>query len=171
MRYGKEFFDTYVERRGSRSIKWDSCNTKFGVAPDVEMLPMWIADMDFKVPTEVVQAVTERAEHGVYGYIVGSPDSFTGAIVNWIQRRYGWMAKKEWIRFTPGVVPGFNIVYQNFSAPGDGIIVQTPAYYPFMDGVRNNGRKVVVNQLIETDGYYTILRSWKIRSKIPIIKS
>ena len=156
MKYGKEFFDTYVERRGSRCIKWDGCNGKFGVAPDVEMLPMWIADMDFKVPEEVVRAVTARAEHGVYGYIVGRPESFTQAITGWIQRRYGWMAKKEWILFTPGVVPAFNIVYQSFSDPGDGIIVQTPAYYPFMDGIRNNGRKLVINQLIETDGYYTM---------------
>ena len=156
MNYGKEFFDTYVERRGSRSIKWDGCNAKFGVAPDVEMLPMWIADMDFKVPAEVAQAVTERAQHSVYGYIVGRPDSFLDAIVSWVQRRFKWTVKQDWIRFTPGVVPAFNIAYQNFSAPGDGIIVQTPAYYPFMDGVRNNGRKLVVNQLIETDGYYTI---------------
>ena len=156
MSYGKEFFDTYVERRGSRCIKWDGCNAKFGVAPDVEMLPMWIADMDFKVPAEVSQAVVERAQHSVYGYIVGRPDSFIDAIVSWVQRRFKWSAKKEWIQFTPGVVPAFNIAYQNFSAPGDGIIVQTPAYYPFMDGVRNNGRKLVVNQLIETDGYYTI---------------
>ena len=156
MKYGKEFFDTYVERRGSRSIKWDGCNAKFGVAPDVEMLPMWIADMDFRVPEEVAQAVTERAQHSVYGYILGRPNSFIDAIVNWVQRRYKWDVKKEWILFTPGVVPAFNIAYQSFSAPGDGIIVQTPAYYPFMDGIRNNGRKVVVNQLIETDGYYTI---------------
>ena len=156
MKYGKEFFDTYVERRGSRCIKWDGCNAKFGVAPDVEMLPMWIADMDFKVPEEVAEAVIERAKHSVYGYIMGRPDSFIDAIVNWVQRRYGWTAHKEWVMFTPGVVPAFNIVYQNFSAPGDGIIVQTPAYYPFMDGVRNNDRKLVVNQLLEKDGYYTI---------------
>ena len=156
MKYGKEFFDTYVERRGSRCVKWDGCNAKFGVAPELEMLPMWIADMDFKVPEEVAEAVIERAKHSVYGYIMGRPDSFLDAIVNWVQRRYGWTAHKEWVMFTPGVVPAFNIVYQNFSAPGDGIIVQTPAYYPFMDGVRNNGRKLVVNQLLEKDGYYTI---------------
>ena len=156
MNYGKEFFDTYIERRGSRSIKWDGCNEKFGVDPDVEMLPMWIADMDFPAPTEVVKSVVERAEHGVYGYIINRPDSFPASIVNWIQRRYGWQAKKEWVLFTPGVIPAFNIAYQTFTQPGDGIIVQTPIYYPFMDGIRNNGRTMVVNQLKETDGYYTM---------------
>ena len=156
MKYDTPFFDTYVERRGTRSIKWDGCNAKFGVDPAVEMLPMWIADMDFPAPAEVVQTVVERAEHGVYGYIINRPDSFPEAIQGWIRRRYGWEVKKEWILFTPGVIPGFNIAYQTFTRPGDGIIVQTPIYYPFMDGIRNNGRTMVVNQLIETDGYYTM---------------
>ena len=156
MKYGKEFFDSYVERRGSRSIKWDGCNAKFGVDPDVEMLPMWIADMDFPAPAEVVEATVERAKHGVYGYIINRTDSFVEAIASWISRRYGWEVKPEWIVFTPGVIPGFNIAYQMFTHPGDGVIVQTPIYYPFMDGVRNNGRTMVVNQHIETDGYYTM---------------
>ena len=156
MKYGKDFFDTYIERRGTRSIKWDGCNAKFGVDEGVEMLPMWIADMDFKAPDEVVEAVAERAAHGVYGYIINRPDSFPASIARWIRRRYHWQAKEEWILFTPGVIPGFNISYQTFTQPGDGIIVQTPIYYPFMDGIRNNGRKMVVNQLVETDGYYTM---------------
>ena len=156
MSYGKEFFDAYVERRGTRSIKWDGCNAKFGVDPAVEMLPMWIADMDFPAPEEVVRVVTERAAQGIYGYTINRPDSFVDAAVRWIGRRYHWQAKPEWVLFTPGVIPGFNIAYQTFSKPGDGIIVQTPCYYPFMDGIRNNGRRMVVNQLIETDGYYTM---------------
>ena len=156
MKYGKEFFDAYIERRGTRSIKWDGCNAKFGVDEHVEMLPMWIADMDFKAPEEVVQAVTERAAQGIYGYTINCPASFVDAAVRWIRRRYHWQAKPEWVLFTPGVIPGFNIAYQTFSEPGDGIIVQTPVYYPFMDGIRNNGRKMVANQLIEDDGYYTI---------------
>lgn len=156
MKYDHSFFDTYLERRGTRSIKWDGCNAKFGVDPSVEMLPMWIADMDFRAPEEVVSAVTERAAHGIYGYIINRTDSFVESIQNWVRRRYGWDVEKEWILFTPGVIPGFNITYQNFTAPGDGIIVQTPIYYPFMDGIRNNGRTMVVNQLVEADGYYTM---------------
>ena len=156
MTYDQAFFDTYTERRGTRSIKWDGCNEKFGVDPSVEMLPMWIADMDFPAPAEVVEAVTERAAHGVYGYIINRTDSFVTSIQSWIRRRYGWEVKPEWILFTPGVIPGFNVAYQTFTDPGDGIIVQTPIYYPFMDGIRNNRRTMVVNQLLENDGYYTM---------------
>ncbi len=155
MAYDQTFFDRYLERRGTRSVKWDGCNEKFGVAPEVEMLPMWIADMDFPAPDEVVEAVVERAQHGAFGYIT-KPDSFYQAIISWVKRRYGWEVKKEWIVFTPGVIPGFNVTYQNFTAPGDGIIVQTPIYYPFMDGIRNNGRTMVVNQLLEQDGCWTM---------------
>lgn len=155
MNYDRTFFDTYVERRGTRSIKWDGCNAKFGVDPNVEMLPMWIADTDFRCPEEVVEAVTERAKTGSYGYIT-KPDSFYEAVVNWVHRRYHWEVKKEWVVFTPGVIPGFNVAYQVFSEPGDGIIVQTPVYYPFMDGIRNNHRTMVANQLIEKDGYWTM---------------
>ena len=153
MKYGKSFFDTYIERRGTRSVKWDGCNEKFGVAPDVDLLPMWIADMDFKAPDEVVDTITRRAGEGIYGYIT-KPDSFYQTIMDWVQRRYHWTVKKEWIMFTPGVIPGFNVAYQNFSQPGDGIIVQTPIYYPFMDGIRNNGRTMVVSPLIEENGHW-----------------
>ena len=155
MKYGKEFFDQYIERRNTRSVKWDGCNAKFGVDPTVEMLPMWIADMDCRAPDEVVQAVVERAQTGIYAYIT-KPDSFYQAIIDWVQRRYGWTVKKEWIIFTPGVIPGFTVAYQNFSRPGDGIIVQTPVYYPFMDGVRNNDRRLVISPLQEKGGYWTM---------------
>lgn len=155
MEYTKEYFDRYIERRGTRSIKWDGCNDKFGVDPSIEMLPMWIADMDFQAPREVIEAVTKKAEEGIYGYST-KPDSFYESIQRWVKARYGWDVKKEWIIFTPGVIPGFTIAIQNFTDPGDGIIVQTPVYYPFMDGIRNNGRRIVENVLQEKKGYYTI---------------
>lgn len=155
MIYTKEFFNEYLERRGTRSIKWDGCNEKFGVDPSVEMLPMWIADMDFRVPKEIEDAMVSKAKEAAYGYST-KPDSFYQAIINWVERRYHWSVKKEWIVFTPGVIPGFNVVYQNFTEKGDGIIVQTPVYYPFMDGIRNNGRSLVINPLIEKDGDWTM---------------
>jgi cystathionine beta-lyase len=155
MNYTSEYFDEYLERRGTRSSKWDGCNEKFGVDPSVEMLPMWIADMDFRVPEEVSSAMVERAKTMCYGYST-KPDSFYQAIIDWVQRRYHWEVKKEWIVFTPGVIPGFNVAYQNFTQKGDGIIVQTPVYYPFMDGVNNNGRTLVKNPLIEKNGYWTM---------------
>ncbi|RGY97142.1 MalY/PatB family protein [Clostridium sp. AM58-1XD] len=155
MEYTRDYFNRYVERKGTRSIKWDGCNAKFGVDESVEMIPMWIADMDFQAPKEVIDAVKKKAAEGIYGYST-KPDSFYEAIMSWVSRRYHWEVKKEWIIFTPGVIPGFTIAIQNFTEPGDGIIIQTPVYYPFMDGIRNNERRMVENVLKEENGYYTI---------------
>ena len=155
MVYDQTFFDTYLERRGTRSSKWDGCNAKFGVDPSVELLPMWIADMDFRSPTEVVEALAQRVQTQAFGYTI-VPDSFYDAILSWVERRYHWKIQKEWIVFTPGVVPAFNVAYQAFTQPGDGIIVPSPSYYPFFDGVRNNGRKVAACPLVEADGYWTL---------------
>lgn len=156
MSVNKEFFDQYVERRGTRSIKWDGCNAKFGVDPSVEMIPMWIADMDFRCDPRIVEAVTKKAQEGVYGYCV-KPESFYEAIMSWVSRRYHWEVKREWIVFTPGVIPGFTLAIQAFTQPGDGIIVQTPVYYPFMDEIHNNGRVMVENTLVQKEnGSYVI---------------
>ncbi len=155
MEYNQTFFDTYLERRGTRSSKWDGCNARFGVDPSVELLPMWIADMDFRSPTEVVEALAQRVQTQAFGYTT-VPDSFYDAILSWVERRYHWKIQKEWIVFTPGVVPAFNVAYQAFTQPGDGIIVPSPSYYPFFDGVRNNGRKVAACPLVEADGYWTL---------------
>lgn len=155
MNYTNEYFGNYLERRNTRSMKWDGCSEKFGVDPTVEMIPMWIADMDFRAPQEVIDTLVERAQSGAYGYTT-KPDSFYESIIRWVERRYHWKVQKEWIIFTPGVIPGYTIVIQNFTKPGDGIIVQTPVYYPFMDGVNNNGRKLVINSLIEKEGDWFI---------------
>ena len=155
MEYNQTFFDTYLERRGTRSSKWDGCNARFGVDPFVELLPMWIADMDFRSPTEVVEALAQRVQTQAFGYTT-VPDSFYDAILSWVERRYHWKIQKEWIVITTGVVPAFNVAYQAFTQPGDGIIVPSPSYYPFFDGVRNNGRKVVACPLVEADGYWTL---------------
>ena len=151
----KHNFDEIINRKNIRSSKWDKCNEKFGVDKNIEMIPMWIADMDFNSPKEVVDVIKERASTGNYGY---SPftDSFYDAIVNWFKKRHNCHIEKEWIVFTPGVIPGFNIVIQNFTKENEGVIIQQPVYYPFMDAINNNNRKIVNNELIETDGYYTI---------------
>ena len=155
MKYGKEFFDRGLERWNTRSAKWDGCTEKFGVDPALDLLPMWVADMDFPAPDEVVEAVVQRAKTGAYGYIT-KPDSLYQAVIHWQSQRYGWIPERDWIFFTPGVVPGFNMAYQCFTQPGEGIIIQTPSYYPFMDGVANNGRVMVDNPLLEHDGYWTM---------------
>ena len=93
MTYTKEYFDFELDRRNTRSTKWDGCNEKFGVDPSVEMIPMWIADMDFRSPIEVIEAVCQRAKSGCYGYTT-KPESLYGAVIRWVKERYGWEAKK-----------------------------------------------------------------------------
>lgn len=153
MEYTKEYFDVYQERRGTGSIKWDGCSEKFGVDSQTEMIPMWIADMDFRSPQEVTEAVIARAKLGSYGY-VRKDESFYQTIVDWVKRRYHWEIQKEWIVFSPGVIPGFNIAIQSLTRPGEGIIVQTPVYYPFMEAAERNGRLLVENPLIEENGQW-----------------
>lgn len=153
--YYREFFDKYHERRGTRSTKWDGCHEKFNINPSIDIVPMWIADMDFQAPEKVVSALQEKVSEGIYGYSI-KPESFYNAVINWVKKRYNWSIQKEWIIFTPGVIPGFILAIQSLTLPGDGIIVQTPVYYPFMDGVRNNQRVIVENKLLESNGYYTI---------------
>ncbi|MBQ6582208.1 MAG: pyridoxal phosphate-dependent aminotransferase [Mogibacterium sp.] len=151
MKYTDSFFDEPIDRIGSGSLKWDNCHARFGLAPEEELLPMWIADMDFRSPVEVTEAIVKRAEAGVYGY-TNKPASTLEAVQNWISRRYHWIIEKDWIVSTPGVIPGLHISVQTFSEPGDGVIVQTPVYYPFMEAATVTGRKLAINRLIACDG-------------------
>ena len=151
MKYTAEYFDYILERRNTRSSKWDGCNQRFGIEPEVEMLPMWVADMDFRAPQEVIDTLMERVKMQAYGYSI-KPDYFYEAIIRWVERRYHWKIKKEWILNTPGVIPGFIVAIRTFTEPGDGIIIQPPVYMAFSDGVKKNDRKLVYNPLIEKDG-------------------
>lgn len=141
-------FDTVVDRRRTNSVKWDFCNCCAGVE---DLLPMWVADMDFLAPPEVVDRVREVADHGIYGYSE-MPESYYEAIIDWAGRRYGVELTPERITYTPGVITGLNIAIQRFTIPGDSVIIQPPVYPPFYAAVRNNGRKVIENRLID-DGH------------------
>lgn len=116
MNYTKEYFDFDLDRKNTRSMKWDDCNSKFGVDESTAMIPMWIADMDFRSPKEVIDAVIDRASLGCYGYTT-KPDCFYETIINWVDRRYHWKIKKEWIIFTPGVIPGVHLDKDTTSIP------------------------------------------------------
>ena len=155
MSYTGEFFDEYLDRRGTNCFKWDGIGEKFGVKHPEEIIPMWIADMDFRSPREVIDTIVERAQAQAYGYTIKKQEFFD-AIIQWVDRHYHWKIEKDWIVFTPGVIPGFYMAIQQFTKPGEGVIVQTPVYYPFMEGVENNDRKLVRNPLIEKDGYWTM---------------
>ncbi|MGQ9781052.1 MAG: MalY/PatB family protein [Nitrososphaeria archaeon] len=143
-------FDIVVNRKGTNSYKWDYIKTKFG-ADDI--IPMWVADMDFLSPKPVIHAIKNRAKHGIYGYTI-RPNSYYQSVVNWLKIRHKWEVKPQWIEYSPGVVSSINIAIQTFTKPGDKIIVQPPVYYPFFDAVKGNRRRLVTNSLIYEDGRY-----------------
>jgi cysteine-S-conjugate beta-lyase len=145
-------FDALIPRSGTNCVKYDLRKAYFGRE---DVIPMWVADMDFPVPPFVSDAVRKRAEHPIYGYSI-IPESYYQAVMTWQSRRYNWEIKKDWILFSPGVVTGLNVLVQALTDPGDKIIVQPPVYFPFFSCVENNGRKLVNNQLVEKDGVYSI---------------
>ncbi|TVQ40685.1 MAG: putative C-S lyase [Spirochaetaceae bacterium] len=143
-------FDTLIDRKRTNSVKWDFCTCCDGAE---DMLPMWVADMDFQAPPEVMEAVLRAAGHGVYGYSEMT-DGYYEAIVNWVAARHRWELEPRWLSYSPGVITGMNVAIQTFTAPGDRIIVQSPVYPPFFASVINNGRQVSNNQLVLCDGEY-----------------
>ncbi len=143
-------FDTVLDRSGTGSLKWcfreDLCDN-----PDA--IPMWVADMDFACLPEVTEAIIERARHLVYGYTLRT-DGYYDAFIGWMRRRQNWEIRKEWLCFTPGIVPALNIAVLSFTQAGDGIIVQPPVYYPFFAAAVRNGRRLLENPLKIQDGRY-----------------
>ncbi|MCQ4086486.1 MalY/PatB family protein [Saccharibacillus sp. JS10] len=146
-------FHTQIDRLQSASEKWDGREKIFG-APDA--LPLWVADMDFAAPQEVLDALQQRVTHGVFGYTFRTPQYFE-AVVNWMQTRHNWSIESEWITFTPGVVPALAFAVEAFTKPGDKIAIQTPVYPPFYNVVRENGRQLVMNPLrVSEQGDYSM---------------
>ncbi|TYC03001.1 MAG: pyridoxal phosphate-dependent aminotransferase [Kosmotoga sp.] len=145
-------FDNVIERKGTNCFKWDYVEEIFG---ESELLPMWVADMDFKSPEQVVKAIENRAKHGVFGY-TARPDTLYNSIIDWLEKRFNWKVKKDWILFTPGVVPAIDLSIQAFTSTNDSVIIQPPVYHPFFGAVENNKRKLVGNPLKFEDGKYRI---------------
>jgi len=158
----KHPFDAKVDRRGTNSLKWEFIQREgdplhwehtdrcFG---EDRVLPMWVADMDFRCPEPVVKALVERAQQGIYGYTAPS-DAFYESVVNWMMRRHRWEVKPRWICVTPGVVPALNMLVQSFVSPGDRVLIQPPVYYPFYSAIENNGGEVAANPLVYESGRY-----------------
>lgn len=157
-------FDAEIDRTGTHSIKWeflfeghklvfgDHAQAKHGRD---RLLPMWVADMDFRCPPAVIDALTERVAHGIFGYAMPS-DSYYTAVIDWMARRYGVVVEREWLVLTPGVVPALNMLVETLIAPGDKVLVQRPVYYPFFAAIENNGGEIVSNTLALENGRYTI---------------
>jgi len=144
-------FDEIVDRTHTNCIKFDARTSFFGKA---DLLPLWVADMDFRTPDFIVEAIKKRAEHEIFGYTF-RPESYTQSIVNWLKRRHNWEIKPEWISFSPGVVAGLTMAIEALSKPGDGVIIQPPVYFPFFDSVKGTGREMIENPLkLENGRYY-----------------
>ena len=136
-------FDEYIERRNTSSMKWDLVGERFG---DPDLLPYWVADMDFKSPPEVIEAIEEKLKHGVLGYPTVK-ESLIESVVNWEKTRHGWSFDKSAVTWAPGVVGGLAFAIEAYTKPGDGIILQTPVYPPFYEIIEMSGRHVVKNPL------------------------
>lgn len=140
-----------IDRNNTNCAKWDFNKENFGVD---DVLPMWVADMDFPAPPAVTEALRKRAEHPVYGYS-RRDDEYYDSVIYWMKKRHQWEIKKEWIMYMPGIVPAINLFIQTYSNPGDKIIIQPPVYHPFARAIRNNGRQIVNNPLvIKNERYY-----------------
>lgn len=148
-------FDKVISRKGTNSAKWEGYEGRFPGYNVEDALCMWVADMDFLCPKEVISAVVNRAKHGIYGYTSeDAVDSFKKAAAGWFERHYKLKTNIDWMIFIGGVVPSINAAIQEFTKLEDGVIVQQPVYYPFNDAIKDCGRTTRINQLIEKNGYY-----------------
>ena len=145
-------FDQPVAREGSNCIKYDLREQVFGRG---DIIPMWVADMDFNTPDFITKALRDRLEHEILGYSFRPPEYYN-SIIRWQQERHNWHIEKDWMIFTPGVVPAINFCVLAFSKPGDKIIVQPPVYFPFFSAVEAHGRTLVYNRLKEEEGRWTM---------------
>jgi len=144
-------FDTIIPRRGTGAVKWDA-HPHFD-ADTEDMIPLWVADMDFKAAPFIIDALRRRVEHGVFGYVT-VPDSTGEAVVSWFSRKHGWSIEKDWIIYTTGVVPALSAAVKALSEPGDKVIIQSPVYNCFFSSVRNNGCEILDVPLLYGEGTY-----------------
>ena len=141
-------FDTIIPRRGTNSYKWDT--------PEEEgVLPMWVADMDFRTAPAVIEALQRRVAHGIFGY-TKVPQAYYDAVVRWFGNRHRWQVDPRWIVYTSGVVPALSAIIKALTVPGDKVIVQTPAYNCFYSSIRNDGCEMSANRLVYRDNRYTV---------------
>jgi len=141
-------FDDIISREGTNCVKYDLRTEIFGTA---SVIPMWVADMDFRTPEFITEKLRKRIDHEIFGYTF-RPADYYDPIIGWFDRRHNWKIDREWICFSPGIVPALNICTLAFTRPGDSIIVQPPVYPPFFPAVEAHGRNLVCNPLIEKDG-------------------
>ena len=142
-------FLSITPRKGSGSYKWDAVPPFEVPDGDDKVIPMWVADMDFKVAPFIIDALRKRVDHGIFGY-TSVPESFYNSTVGWFRKHHGWKIEREWMMYTSGVVPAISAVIKALTHPGDGVIVQTPVYNCFFSSIRNNGCSIIESPLVYT---------------------
>ena len=145
-------FDSVIDRRNTNSLKYDFAAER-GRPTDV--LPLWVADMDFRAPEPVLDALRKSVEHGIFGYSEVKSDYYN-AVSNWFLQRFHWQTQPEWLVKTPGVVFALAMAVRALTQPGDSVLIQPPVYYPFFSVIRDNGRKIVESELVYQDHRYSI---------------
>jgi len=145
-------FDEIIDRKDTNAVKLERCKALFGTE---DVLPLWVADMDFRTPDFILDAIRQRLEHPILGYTMPSKD-FYPLMQKWITGHHNWNVKREWIGFLPGIVPGLAFAVQSLTEVGDEIMVQSPVYYPFFNVIENNHRVIVNNPLKEVDGKFVM---------------
>lgn len=148
-------FKKIIDRKGTHSLKWDFIEETYGIQHAEDILPMWVADMDFPAPDVVLGAMRERLEHGVFGYSYVDKAS-KDAIRNWLENRHAWTVENEWMLFHQGVVPAIASIIETFTTEEDAILVTPPVYPPFFQVPGHLARTVVHCEMIENDGIYSI---------------
>lgn len=146
MKFDTEYFDRMTQRRGTNSMKWDE---------EPGVIPLWVADMDFRTAPCIIEALKKRVEHGIFGY-THVPESYFDATIRWFGEKHGWEIDRDMIIYTSGVVPAISAILKAMTRPGDKVVVQTPAYNCFFSSVRNNGCRLAVNELRDTGNGYVM---------------
>ncbi len=145
-------FDEIIDRHHTDAVKTDRCKALFGTD---DVIPLWVADMDFRTPDFVLDAIRKRLEHPILGYTV-LPHNFNSALINWIKKRHNWQLQPEWVGFVPGIVPGLSFAVQSLTKTNDHILVQPPVYFPFFHVTERNHRVLNYNELKEENGKFII---------------
>ncbi len=148
----KHNFDKIIDRKNTGSLKYDAWE-KAGMPADV--LPLWVADMDFETAYEIRKRMQDLCDFGVFGY-TDITDEYFDAVKGWFSRRFGWNVKRQWLVTTPGVVNALSVAVRVFTKPGDGVLIQQPVYYPFSNVIKNNDRVIINNTLKYEDGKYSM---------------
>ena len=145
-------FDKIIDRKCYGTIKWEPNFIKKWLKYE-DLLPLWVADMDFRAPEPITKAMIERVNHGIFGYTLPEEDYYK-AVINWFQRRHDWKIQRDWFIYTPGIVSAICNLVLAFSNPGDKILIQEPVYYPFKEVIKKNGRRALVNPLKLISDHY-----------------